>query len=129
MFLKLGIICAILILGGLVFSSEINELFPSTSGSIVESLNEDISGIGTTVTESVEKRLDTSIDKIVEKTSEQINTEINDVKEFSNNILSDELEKLNSLGAIVDLFSNKPQESNEVSKTSFNDSSTKENSP
>lgn len=129
MFLKLGIICAILILGGLVFSSEINELFPSTSGSIVGSLNEDIGGIGTTVTESVEKRLDTSIDKIVEKTSEQINTEINDVKEFSNNILSDELEKLNSLGAIVDLFSNKPQESNEVSKTSFNDSSTKENSP
>lgn len=128
MFLKLGIIGAILIAGGLIFSSEINGLFPNTSNSVVESLKEDVGGIGTKATESVEKRLDTSIDKVVEKTSEQINSGINNAKESSKDILSNKIEKFNPVDTIGNIF--KPQDSDsEKPKTSTNDSYTKQNIP
>lgn len=122
MFIKLGIIGAILIVGGLVFSSEINGLFPNTSNSVVDSLKEDVGGIGTKATESVEKRLDVSIDKVVEKTNQQINSGINDAKSSSKNILSNELEKFNPIGAIENVF-NKSQESNSSKNPNTKDSS------
>ncbi|MBT3328942.1 MAG: hypothetical protein HN384_03265, partial [Nitrosopumilus sp.] len=65
MFIKLGIIAGILILGGMIFSNEIDTLFPSTSTNVVNSLKEDVSNFGTKATDSVEKRIDESIDKIV----------------------------------------------------------------
>ena len=69
MFIKLGIIAGIIILGGMVFSNEIDVLFPSTSASVVNSLKDDVSNFGTIASESVEKRIDESVDKIVDKTS------------------------------------------------------------
>ena len=57
MFIKLGIITGILILGGLIFSNEIDILFPSTSASIVESLKNDVSNFGSKASDSVEKRI------------------------------------------------------------------------
>lgn len=125
MFIKLGIIAAILVVGGLIFSSEINGLFPNTSNSLVDSLKEDTEGIGTKATESVEKRLDVSIDKVVEKTNEQINSGINDVKDSSKNIFQNEITKFNPLDAIGNIF--KPQESDnsEKPKVNSNDSSNK----
>ena len=67
MFIKLGIIAGILILGGMIFSNEIDTLFPSTSTNVVNSLKEDVSNFGIKATDSVEKRIDESIDKIVDK--------------------------------------------------------------
>jgi hypothetical protein len=119
-----------LIVGGLIFSSEINGLFPNTSNSVVESLKEDVGEISTKATESVEKRLDKSIDNVVEKTNEQVNSGINNVKESSKNILSNEVEKLNPVKVIENIF-NQPQEfdDSEKPKTNSNDSSPKQNSP
>ena len=42
MLIKLGIIAAIIILGGMVFSNEIDTLFPSTSATVVNSLKDDV---------------------------------------------------------------------------------------
>lgn len=128
MFIKLGIIGVILIVGGLIFSSEINGLFPNTSSSVVESLKKDVGGIGTKATESVEKRLDVSIDKVVEKTNQQINSGINEAKNSSKNILSNELEKFNPIETIGNIF-NKSQNSVSSTNPNTNDSSTNQNSP
>ena len=58
MFIKLGIIAGVLILGGMIFSNEIDSLFPSTSASVVDSLKEDVSNFGAKASDSVEKRID-----------------------------------------------------------------------
>lgn len=102
MFIKLGIIGAILIIGGLIFSSEINELFPETSSTITESLKDDVNGISTKTSESVENRIDASINKIVDKTNEKINT----AKESSKDLVSNELSKINPTETINNLFKN-----------------------
>jgi len=56
MFLKLGIIDGILILGGMIFSTEIDTLFPSTSASVVDSLKTNVSDFGSKASDSVEKK-------------------------------------------------------------------------
>ena len=89
MFIKLGIIAGIIILGGMVFSNEIDVLFPSTSASVVNSLKDDVSNFGTIASESVEKRIDESVDKIVDKTSNAITDEISDIGNDISNEISD----------------------------------------
>ena len=76
MFIKLGIIAGILILGGMIFSNEVDVLFPSTSASVVNSLKTDIADFGSKASDSVEKRIDDSIDKIIDKTGNSISNEI-----------------------------------------------------
>jgi len=89
MFIKLGIIAGIIILGGMVFSNEIDVLFPSTSATVVNSLKDDVSNFGTIASESVEKRIDESVDKIVDKTSNAITEEISDIGNDISNEISD----------------------------------------
>ena len=89
MFIKLGIIAGIIILGGMVFSNEIDTLFPSTSATVVNSLKDDVSNFGSKASESVEKRIDESIDKIVDKTSNAITEEISDIGNDISNEISD----------------------------------------
>jgi len=103
MFIKLGIIAAILIVTGLIFSTEINGLFPNTTTSVVDSFKDDVSNIGKKTSESVEKRLDVSVDKIVEKTNEEINDGITQAKESSKNV-TDELTKINPINMIENFF-------------------------
>jgi hypothetical protein len=115
MFIKLGIIAGILILGGMVFSNEIDTLFPSTSAGVVNSLKEDVSNFGEKATDSVEKRIDDSIDKIIDKTSNVITNEINetgdkisdeitDVKESSKQKINEKLSDFNPIESIKDIF-------------------------
>lgn len=115
MFIKLGIIAGILILGGMVFSNEIDTLFPSTSANVVNSLKEDVSNFGEKATNSVEKRIDDSIDKIVDKTGDVITNEINeagdkisdeitDVKESSKQKIDEKLSNFNPIESIKDIF-------------------------
>ena len=89
MFIKLGIIAGIVILGGMIFSNEIDNLFPTTSATVLDSLKNDIDIFGSKVSNSVELRIDSSIDKIVDKTSESISDEISD----AGNKISDEISK------------------------------------
>ena len=72
MLIKLGIIAAVLILGGMMFSTEITALFPNTSAILSDSLKNDINGLNTKITNSAENRLDTSIDKTIQSVSDSV---------------------------------------------------------
>ena len=89
MFIKLGIIVGIVILGGMIFSNEIDSILPTTSATVVDSLKNDMNIFGTKALDSVEQRIDSSIDKIVDKTSESISNEISNVGDKVSNEISD----------------------------------------
>ena len=72
MLIKLGIIGTFLILGGLMFSTEISTLFPNTSTSLLDSLKSDMNYLNEKVSGSAEERLDTSIDKIIGNVSDKV---------------------------------------------------------
>ena len=72
MLIKLGIIAAVLILGGMIFSTEITTLFPSTSALLADSLKDDINALNEKVTNSADNRLDTSIDKTIQSVSDSV---------------------------------------------------------
>lgn len=115
MFIKLGIIAGILILGGMIFSNEIDTLFPSTSAAVFDSLKEDVSNFGSKASDSVEQRIDSSIDKIIDKTTEPISEEINEVgdkstnkiskaKESSQKTIKEEISNFNPIESIQNIF-------------------------
>ncbi|MDC1057280.1 hypothetical protein OAP90_00960 [Nitrosopumilus sp.] len=72
MLIKLAIIVAVFVLGGMIFSTEITELFPNTSVLLSDSLKNDISSLNTKITNSFENRLDTSIDKTIQSVSDSV---------------------------------------------------------
>jgi len=72
MLIKLGIIAAVLILGGMMFSTEITTLFPSTSALLADSLKDDINALNEKVTNSADNHLDTSIDKTIQSVSDSV---------------------------------------------------------
>ena len=115
MFIKLGIIAGVLILGGMIFSNEIDTLFPTTSASVVSSLKNDASNFGAKASDAVENRIDKSIDKIIDKTSDSISNEISDtgdkisneiseVKDSSQKIISEEISNFNPIESIKNIF-------------------------
>ena len=115
MFIKLGIIAGIVILGGMIFSNEIDNLFPTTSATVFDSLKNDVSIFGSKASDSVEQRIDESIDKIVDKTSESISDEISnvgdkvtdeisDVRESSQKVIKDEISNFNPIESIQSIF-------------------------
>ena len=73
MLIKLAIIVAVFVLGGMIFSTEITELFPNTSVLLSDSLKNDINSLNTKITNSAENLLDTSIDKTIQSVSDSVN--------------------------------------------------------
>ena len=115
MFIKLGIIAGIVILGGMIFSNEIDNLFPTTSATVFDSLKNDVGIFGSKASDSVEQRIDSSIDKIVDKTSESISNEISDtgdkisdeiseIKQSSQKTIKDEISSFNPIESIQNIF-------------------------
>ncbi|HEY5735462.1 MAG TPA: hypothetical protein VIS47_02770 [Nitrosopumilus sp.] len=115
MFIKLGIIAGFVILGGMIFSNEIDELFPTTSATVFDSLKNDVNIFGSKASDSVEQRIDESIDDIVDKTTESISDEISnvgnkvtselfEVKESSQKIIKDEVSSFNPVESIQNIF-------------------------
>ena len=72
MLIKLGIIAGVLVLGGMMFSTEITSLFPSTSALLADSLKNDIDALNSKVTNSAENRLDSSIDQTIQSVSDSV---------------------------------------------------------
>jgi len=116
MFIKLGIIAGIVILGGMIFSNEIDNLFPTTSATVLDSLKNDVSIFGSKASDSVEQRIDSSIDKIVDKTSQSISNEISEAgdkisdeiseaKESSQKTIEEEISNFNPIESIQNIFS------------------------
>jgi len=115
MFIKLGIIVGIVILGGMIFSSEIDNLFPTTSATVVDSLHDDVDNLRTKASDSAEKRVDESINKIVDKTSntitneisqagEKISSEIYEAKKSSEKIINEKISNFNPIESIQNIF-------------------------
>jgi len=116
MFIKLGVIAGILILGGMIFSTEIYSIFPNTSATVINSFKDDLSNFGSIASDSVEQRIDDSIDKIVDKTSDsitneisetgdKISDEISEVKESSQKTITEEISNLDPIESITNIFS------------------------
>jgi len=78
MLIKLGIIVSVLVLGGMMFSTEITSLFPNTSALLADSLKDDINSLNEKVTNSAENRLDSSIDKTIQNVSDSVYEGITD---------------------------------------------------
>ena len=78
MLIKLGIIVSVIVLGGMIFSTEITSLFPNTSALLADSLKDDINSINAKVTDSAENRLDSSIDKTIQSVSDSVYEGITD---------------------------------------------------
>ena len=115
MFIKLGIIVGIVILGGMIFSTEIGNIFPTTSATVFDSLIDDIANFGTKASDSVDQRIDESIDKIVDKTSnsitneiseagDKITNEISEAKESSQKTINEEISNFNPIESIKNIF-------------------------
>ena len=115
MFIKLGIIAGILILGGMIFSTEIDNIFPNTSATVIDSLKDDMSNLGSIASDSIEQRIDKSIDKIVDKTNNSITDEINEAgdkitneiseaKESSQKTINEEISNFDFIESITNIF-------------------------
>ena len=128
MFIKLGIIAGIIILGGMIFSNEINNLFPTTSTTVLDSLNDDVNNFGSKASNSVEQRIDSSIDKIVDKTTESISEEISEagdkvtdeiteVKESSQKVIKEEISNFNPIESIQNIFADSSSSTTQSSTT------------
>ena len=129
MFIKIGIIAGILILGGLIFSNEIDILFPITSASVIDSLKNDMSNLGAKATDSVEERIDGSIDKLIDKTGNtisneithtenKISDEISEVKESSQKIIDEKISNFNPIESVKNIFKTNSTSQNSKSITS-----------
>ena len=88
MFIKLGLIVGIVILGGLIFSSEITTLFPNSSTTVANSLKDYVSNLSSKVTDSAEKRISESFHSVVDKTNDTMNKEISKAEDTITNKIS-----------------------------------------
>ncbi len=103
MFIKLGIIVGVVILGGMIFSTEIGTIFPPTSATVFDSLIDDVTNFGTKASDSVEQRIDESIDEISE-TGVKVTNEISEAKESSQKIINEEISNFNPIESIQNIF-------------------------
>ncbi len=67
MLLKIALLGSILIVGGIIFSSQIQEIFPNTSTDGVNSLKSDISSLTSKSIDKAEEKIESSVDKAEEK--------------------------------------------------------------
>ena len=134
MFIKLGIIAGIVILGGMIFSNEIDNLFPTTSATVFDSFKNDVSIFGSKASDSVEQRIDESIDKIVDTTSESISDEISsvgdkvsdeisDVRESSQKVIKDGIFNFNPIESIQNIFTGNSNSGSSSSSSTIQESS------
>jgi len=115
MLIKLGIIVGVVILGGMIFSTEIGNIFPTTSATVFDSLIDDVANFGTNAADSADQRIDESIDKIVDKTSNSLTNEISEAgnkisnniseaKESSQKTITEEISNFNPIESITNIF-------------------------
>ena len=103
MFIKLGIIAGIVILGGMIFSNEIDNLFPTISTTL-DSLKSDVSIFGSKASNSAEQSIDELINKIRNSTNDSIYNEISETKKSSQKIIKEEIFNFNLIESIQNIF-------------------------
>ena len=101
MFLKIGIIASILVVGGIVFSSEIQAILPNTSTTGIDSFETDVNTLTSKSFESAEQKIGSSVKKAetkltdfghqttdtakstINSSAEQIETKLSEIKQNS----------------------------------------------
>ncbi len=83
MLLKLGILVGVLIVGGIIFSSEIQSLFPNTSTSGINSVKSDVKILTTKSIESAEEKIGSSLN--------QTHTKLVEIKEDSSDYIENKI--------------------------------------
>ncbi len=140
MLIKLGIIAGIVILGGMIFSTEIANIFPTTSATVFDSLMDDVTNFGINAVDSADQRIDESIDKIVDKTSNSLTNEISEAgnkisnniseaKESSQKTITEEISNFNPIESITNFFTGGSSSSSSQSSSSQSTSSQSTSSP
>ena len=139
MLIKLGIIAGIVILGGMIFSTEIGNIFPTTSASVFDSLMDDVTNFGTNAVDSADQRIDESVDKIVDKTSNSLTNEISEAgnkisnniseaKESSQKTITEEISNFNPIESITNFFTGGSSSSSSQSSSSSSSQSSSSSS-
>lgn len=100
MIIKIAIIGVILVAGGLIFSSEINGIFPSTIGSIAESLKNNANSAATDTADSLKESLDTSVNNVGKQLDESLNKATQSSNEFISNTVPD-INPTEQIGGII----------------------------
>ena len=70
MIIKLGIIGAIIVVGGILFASEIQELFPESTTTGVDSFKSDVSTLASDSIQTAEQTIESSVEEAETKLSE-----------------------------------------------------------
>ncbi len=119
MLIKLSVIVGIIVFGSIIFSDELLSIYSNSSEKTFNSFKDDLSNFSLIASNSVEKKIDSSIDKIIDKTSDsitnkisdEINTagdkisnEILDVKESSQQIITDKISNFSLIESIQNIF-------------------------
>ena len=81
MFIKLGILAAALVLGGMIFANEIDMFLPTTSAALTDSLKTDVTNFGNNATDAVEERIEESFSEIVSRTPSTISDQMTQMGE------------------------------------------------
>jgi len=102
MLIKLGIIAGIVILGVMIFATEIENISPTTATAI-DSLNDDVTHFGTEASDSIEQRIDES-GKIVNEASNTLTNEITEAKESSEKIINEGISNFDPIESIKNIF-------------------------
>ena len=76
MFIKLGILAAALVVGGLIFANEVDMFLPATSAALTDSIKEDVTNLGNNATVAVEKRMEESVGEVLEETTSIVSNQI-----------------------------------------------------
>ena len=81
MIIKLAIIGAVVLIGVITFASELQELFPNTTSTGVNSLKSDMSALASESIQTAEQTIDSSVEKAETKFSEIKQNSTNYVEE------------------------------------------------
>ena len=115
MFIKLGIIVGIVILGGMIFSNEIGNFFPTTSTTVLDSLKNDLSIFASKISDSLEQKIDSPISIVANKTNELVSNELSDAGDIVSNELSDAGDIVsNELSDAGDIVSNELSDAGDI---------------
>ena len=107
MFIKLGILAAAIVVGGLIFANEVDMFLPATSAALTDSLKVDANNFSNNATDAVEKRMEESVGEVLEETTSIASNQIRNMGEKISIELAQVRESTEQvMGTLYDTLSN-----------------------
>jgi hypothetical protein len=108
--IKLAIVAVILVVGAILFSTELHRILPQTSSNLADSLHTDLSKAKEATFQTVEGRIDDTINNVergVGDTIQSVRSNLENFKDDSVSTISDGIDKISSLRKTNDKESDK----------------------